>query len=242
MTFNRLVDAAMDGRNPRTAGRALATGEVSRRAAWAFFGACAFGFVGTTVLFYRGVGGWFGYGNPWPAVWAGPVLAFICLYSYSKRFTWASHFWLGAALMLGPVAGWAASAPPAGPVVAAAPVVLGLGVLLWVAGFDMVYACQDVEVDRREGLHSLPARMGVANALWVSRLCHSLAVTFFLVLAWVVPFGRAYLAGVAGAAAILSVEHVLVVRGRPGLAFSLNLVVGPLLAGVAIGELLWREG
>ena len=118
-------------------------------------------------------GDWLGYGNYWPTILAAPVLVFICMYSYTKRFTWASHFWLGASLMLAPVAAWVAVSPPEGPAVAATPVVLGIAVLLWTAGFDIIYACQDIEVDRKEGLYSLPARLGQPGALWVSRLCHS---------------------------------------------------------------------
>ena len=239
MTFNRLVDRRIDARNPRTAGRELPTGRIRPGAAWTFFVVCCAGFVGTTVLFWQPVGGWFGYGNPWPTVLSGPFLVFLCVYSYTKRFTALSHFWLGASLMLAPVGAWIALAPPEGSLVSVEAVLLAAAVLLWVGGFDIVYACQDIEVDRREGLYSLPAKLGAPLALWVSRLCHSLMVTALLGLGLLVPeLGGLYLAGVLVAAGLLVVEHILVAAGQVRWAFNLNTLVGMLLAATTIADLV----
>ena len=250
MTFNRIVDVEIDRRNPRTAERALVTGELSRKKAWMFWAGCGVLFFLGAYWFWRPLGypvvrtgEWLGYGNYWPTVWAGPVLVFICGYSYTKRFTWASHFWLGASLMLAPVATWAAVSPPEGPAVAATPVVLGAAVLLWTAGFDIIYACQDIEVDRQEGLYSLPVRLGKPGALWVSRLCHSLTVTALLGLGILADLREGLYLGAVGLTAVLLVaEHILVVRGRVKPAFDLNGMMGMVLAGAGIGEILFFDG
>src|SRR5438067_676016 len=136
----------------RTAGRHLPAGLLSVPAVTAFFLFCALGFVASTLLF----------SNPWLLRLAGPVLLSICVYSLAKRFTRLAHFWLGASLMLAPLAAWIAIR---GLEDLLTPLVLGLAVLTWVAGFDILYACQGVEVDRRLGLKSVPAALGVARAL-----------------------------------------------------------------------------
>ena len=247
MTFNRIVDVEIDSRNPRTSERALVTGELSRKKAWMFWFGCVVLFSWGAYLFWEPLGyplvqreGWLGYGNYWPTVGAGPVLVFICMYSYTKRFTWLSHFWLGGSLMLAPVAAWAAVSPPEGPAVAWTPVVLGAAVLLWTAGFDIIYACQDIEVDRQEGLYSLPAALGRPGALWVSRLCHSLTVTGLLGVGILADLrGGIYLGAVGLTAALLVAEHILVVKGRVKLAFDLNGVIGIVLAGAGIVEIIF---
>jgi 4-hydroxybenzoate polyprenyltransferase len=201
MTFNRLADRALDAANPRTAGRHLPAGRLGVGAAWLFFAACAGGFVLSTLLFLPR--------NPWPLYLAVPVLLFICGYSYTKRFTALAHFWLGAALLLAPLAAWIAIR---GPVELATPLVLGGAVLFWVAGFDILYACQDVDFDRGARLHSIPARLGVATSLRVALLCHLVMVGLLLALyATAAPvLGRVYLAGVAGVTLLLLYEHWLV--------------------------------
>ena len=244
MTFNRIADARIDGRNPRTAGRAIPAGLVSVPKARFFLLVCAAMFVSTTLLFYVPVNGWFGFGNYWPAVLALPVLAFICLYSFTKRFTWASHFWLGAALMLAPIGAWIAVSPPQGPATSLAAWLLGGAVLLWTAGFDIIYACQDVAIDRRDGLHSAPAVLGVSRALWLSRTCHSLSVTLLLLLAIWAKLGGIYLIAVALAALLLIGQHLLVRGGRRtriGAAFGpINGMVSIMLGAAGIAEVLLR--
>jgi len=133
----------------------------------------------------------------------------LCLfgYSYAKRFTVLAHFWLGAALMLAPVAAWVAIRPVFDP----APLLLGGAVLLWVAGFDIIYACQDVEFDRLQRLHSVPARFGVRGALRAAAACHFGTVGLLLGVPLVYDgFGPLYVAGVLGITALLVYEHALV--------------------------------
>jgi len=242
MTFNRIVDADIDRRNPRTATRPLAIGQVGRKTAILFMGIFSALFTAAAALFWKPLGPWFGFGNYWPAVLALPVLLFICLYSLTKRFTWASHFWLGAALMLAPVGTCVAVSPPLGPVITPAVLILGGAVLLWTAGFDIIYACQDVQVDRRQGLHSLPAKLGIAAALWISRACHAAALMMFLLLTIQPQLDIIYRAALAVTALLLLCQHLLVRRGRMthiNIAFgTINGLVSVLLAAAAICDIL----
>jgi 4-hydroxybenzoate polyprenyltransferase len=195
MGFNRLVDHALDARNPRTAGRELPQGTVSRGEAWLFVAASAAGLVLAAAML-----------NPLCLALSPLALAIVLGYSYTKRFTAASHLFLGLSLAVAPVGAWLAIRgrfePP--------PVVLALAVLLWVAGFDTLYACQDLDFDRREGLRSLPASLGVPRALALARVMHVGTVLLLLLLFRLVPLHQLYLAGVAGVAAILAWEHSLV--------------------------------
>lgn len=203
MAFNRLADRDIDARNPRTAGRHLPAGLLRAGTVWAFLVACSAGFVASTLIFLSRDPP-----NPWPLYLCGPVLLFVLGYSLAKRFTSLAHLWLGAALMLAPVAAWIAVK---GPVDMAAPLVLGAAVMGWVAGFDVLYACQDAAFDRAAGLHSLPVRLGVPTALRVAAGCH--AVMFGLLVAlWLVSphLGTVYLAGLGLIGALLVYEHSLV--------------------------------
>jgi 4-hydroxybenzoate polyprenyltransferase len=195
MGFNRLVDHAIDARNPRTAMRELPRRTVSRREAWLFVLASAAGLVLAAGML-----------NPLCLALSPLALAIVLGYSYTKRFTAASHLVLGLSLAVAPVGAWLAirgrfEAPP---------LVLALAVLLWVAGFDTLYACQDVDFDRREGLRSLPASVGVPRALWLARVMHVGTVLALLALFGLVPLHPLYLAGVAVLAAVLAWEHSLV--------------------------------
>ncbi|HEY1377811.1 MAG TPA: UbiA-like polyprenyltransferase [Gemmataceae bacterium] len=204
MAVNRLADRRLDAANPRTAGRHLPAGLLSVPAVAAFLAVCVLGFFASTLLFLlRDRPNW------WPLILAGPVLAFVAAYSLTKRFTALAHFWLGASLMLAPVAAWIAIR---GMEALLTPAVLGLAVLFWVAGFDILYACQDVDVDRRLGLYSVPARLGVPAALRVAMICHALTAGLLVALYFVAspPLGGVYLAGVAAVAALLIYEHSLV--------------------------------
>jgi 4-hydroxybenzoate polyprenyltransferase len=195
MGFNRLVDHELDARNPRTAGRELPKGVVLRGEAWLFVGLSAAGLVLASAML-----------NPLCLALSPVALAIVLGYSYTKRFTPASHLFLGLALAVAPVGAWLAIRGRIEPV----PVVLGLAVLLWVAGFDTLYACQDVDFDRQEGLRSLPASLGVPKALAAARAMHVGTVALLLVLFRLAPLHPVYLAGVAGVAAILAWEHSLV--------------------------------
>jgi 4-hydroxybenzoate polyprenyltransferase len=233
MAFNRLADRQLDAENPRTRQRHLPAGTLSVGSVAVFAAAAAFVFVAGTLLFWP---------NKLPLVLSLPVLVFLLAYSYTKRFTAVSHFWLGAALMLAPVATWIALR---GDVLLNQPadltpaVVLGVAVLLWVAGFDIIYACQDVEFDRQARLHSVPARLGVAGALRVAAACHfgmlaALAVLPFtsLVAGPRLNLGVIYWCGIVAVAVLLVYEHWLV---KPDDLSRVNLAFFHTNAVVSIG-------
>jgi 4-hydroxybenzoate polyprenyltransferase len=204
MGMNRLADRQLDAVNPRTAGRHLPAGILSVRHVVAFVAACAIGFIASTLLFLP---------NRLPLYLSVPVLAFLAGYSYAKRFTSLAHFWLGAALALSPVAAWIAIR---GEVVLSQPldllpaIVLGGAVLTWVAGFDIIYACQDYDADRQAELHSVPVKFGIRGALRIAALCHVGTIAFLVALAIVFPFGWVFWTGVAAVAVLLIYEHLLV--------------------------------
>jgi 4-hydroxybenzoate polyprenyltransferase len=202
MAVNRLADRRIDARNPRTASRHLPAGTLSVAAVTAFTIACGAAFVGGTLLFYFREPS-----NPWPISLSGPVLAFLAGYSLTKRFTSLAHFWLGAALMLAPVAAWIAIRGAVEPV----PLLLGGAVMCWVAGFDILYACQDFDFDTAEGLHSVPARFGIKAGLRIAAVCHAVMMGFLLGLFFASPhLGSVYLAGLAGVGGLLAYEHAIV--------------------------------
>jgi len=228
MAFNRLADRRLDALNPRTQARHLPTGTLGVATVALFTVACSLGFVAGTFLFLPR--------NPLPLYASVPVLLFLFGYSYAKRFTVLSHFWLGAALMLAPVAAWVAIRAE----VAWPPLVLGAAVMLWVAGFDVIYACQDVEVDRRDGLHSLPADMGLAPALAVARALHALMLAALVVAGWSLERGVWYYIGIAVTGLLLAYEHRLVSPrdlSRVNAAFfTTNGVISLLLLGAAMAD------
>jgi 4-hydroxybenzoate polyprenyltransferase len=237
MAFNRLVDRRLDADNPRTATRHIPAGILSVRYVALFAVICSAAFIASTLLFLP---------NRLPLYLAIPVLLFICGYSYSKRFTSLSHFWLGAALMLAPVCAWIAIRGEVvmdNPMDLLAPLVLGAAVLLWVAGFDVIYACQDADFDRRRGLHSIPARLGIAQSLRVAAVCHLLAVVLLVALPFVYSYlGWLYWTGVAAIAVLLVYEHALVRPSdlsRVNVAFfHVNAVIGLGLLAVVSLELM----
>jgi 4-hydroxybenzoate polyprenyltransferase len=203
MAFNRIADRRLDALNPRTEKRHLPAGTLSLRAVVVFTIVCAFAFVASTGLFLLREPP-----NPWPFYLSGPVLLFIGAYSFTKRFTVLAHFWLGASLMLAPLAAWVAVRGTADLL---PPLVIGGAVLFWVAGFDILYACQDVEFDRKAKLASVPAKIGVPASLRVALACHVVMLGLLLVLAFVNPhLGAVYLAGLAAIALLLAYEHWLV--------------------------------
>lgn len=205
MAFNRLADRRIDALNPRTAMRHLPAGRLSVAAVWLFALLCAAGFVASTTIFLL-------FYNSCPLYLSFPVLLFLCAYSYTKRFTPLSHLWLGASLGLSPLAAWIAIRGIVSLTDLAAPLVLGGAVLCWVAGFDIFYACQDVDFDRKAKLHSIPATLGVRASLRMAALCHLLMVVLLVVLYWAAEsqLGIIYLGGVAAAALLLIYEHWLV--------------------------------
>jgi 4-hydroxybenzoate polyprenyltransferase len=197
MAFNRLADRHYDALNPRTASRHLPARRLTTREVAVFTLGSGLAFAASTLLFLP---------NRWPLYLSAPVLLWLLGYSYSKRFTSLSHFWLGASLSLAPLAAWIALRGD----VQWPPVLLALAVLLWVAGFDMIYACQDAEFDRAAGLRSIPRALGVRRALWLAAACHALMIVPLVGLGLVYPLGRVYFLGVAAVAALLVYEHALV--------------------------------
>ena len=229
MVANRVLDAGYDAANPRTARRAVAAGRVSRRFAWATLAGAAALFVGSAAAF------WPLYGNRWPLVWSVPVLAVLVGYSLTKRFTWLCHAYLGVALALAPVCAWVAvAAGLAGP-----PLWMAGAVVLWLAGFDILYACQDVAFDRSAGLHSVPARLGIGPALWVARAVHVGCLAMLVCLWATTPeLGVAFAIGIGLTAALMAVEHAVVKPNdlsRMTLAFFvLNGVIGLTLGTLGV--------
>jgi len=202
MAFNRLADRHYDAGNPRTSQRHLPTGQLSFDSVWIFTLACSAGFIASTLLFLLSR-------NFWPLSLSLPILLFSFGYSFSKRITFLCHLWLGASLLLAPVAAWIAIR---GMEQLLTPVVLGLAVFFWVTGFDILYACQDVEFDRKARLASIPASFGVGAALRVALASHILMVACLVGLYWAAwPHLRmVYLTGVAAVAVLLAYEHWLV--------------------------------
>ncbi len=233
MTFNRIADAAIDARNPRTAQRPLPAGKLTARAAGIFLAAAAALFLAACGAFQ-----WL-FENPWPIRLALPLLIYLCGYSYTKRFTQWSHFYLGSAIGLAPLAAWLAVHPQS---IGWPALVLSAAVTLWIAGFDVIYACQDIDCDRRDGLFSLPARFGVRNALRIARLCHVSVVLLLIALAPLAPLGWLYLAGVAVVAVLLGIENSLVKPGnlsKVNLAFfTVNGIVSVVLGILAVLDVL----
>jgi 4-hydroxybenzoate polyprenyltransferase len=233
MTFNRIADVAIDARNPRTAGRALPAGTLSRAFAWGFLLAMA-------GLFLVGCTGfWWYYGNRWPILLGVPLLLILCAYSYSKRFTTLSHAWLGLSTGLAPVGAWVAISPGTlGPPA----VTLGAVVLLWMVGFDIIYSLQDLEVDRRDGLFSLPARIGPRQALLISRACHVAVVVLLVALGALTGMRLIWNCGVAAVAVLLVVEQSMVSAtdfSRVNVAFfTMNGIVSIVLALAALADIL----
>ena len=228
MAFNRLVDRQIDAENPRTAGRHLPAGLLSVGSVWAFCIVCTAGFVASTLLFLP---------NTWPIILSLPVLAFLCGYSYAKRFTAWCHYWLAAALMLSPIAAWIAIRGE----VAWTPVLLAGGVFFWVGGFDIIYACQDADFDRQRGLASIPARWGVPGALRLAAVSHVLMLACLVGLWITAGLGVIFLAGIVCVAVLLMYEHWLVRPDdltRVNLAFfQVNVIVSLGLLVVAAADL-----
>ncbi len=227
MAFNRIADWRLDADNPRTQMRHIPAGVLTISSVTVFAVVCSVGFVLSTLVFLP---------NRLPAYLSVPVLLFLLGYSFTKRFTAAAHFWLGAALMLAPVSAWIAirgAEVVADPADLLPAVVLGGAVLLWVAGFDIIYSCQDVAFDRQAGLHSVPAWLGVPSSLRLATVCHLGMIVLLACLPVVYPaLGWIYAAGIAAAAVLLAYEHYLV---RPDDLTRVNVAFFNVNAVVSLG-------
>ncbi len=230
MSQNRLIDASLDARNPRTANRALPGGRVSRR----FVAALV---VLSSALFVFGA---------WQinriCFLLSPVALFVLLaYPWTKRFTFLCHFWLGIALGLAPVGAWLAVRGAWADM--ATPILLGSAVALWTAGFDLIYACQDAAHDREAGLHSIPAELGISGALRLARLLHAVSVTLLVWVGGMNPhLGWIYAIGLGLAVVLLVYEHSIVRPddlSRVNVAFfTLNGLVSIVIGGLTIVDSL----
>ena len=214
MGFNRLVDARFDALNPRTANRELPRGAMSSREATVFVGAASAAFV------------WVSFQISALCGWLSPVaLAIVFWYSLAKRYTAYTQAFLGLAMAVAPVGGWLAAGGRGG----WEPWLLGLAIGLWVGGFDVLYACQDLDFDRAHGLRSIPTRFGVPASLLISRLMHVATIACMAALGWLVPLGPIYAAGVVVVALLLVFEQSLVSASdlsQVKRAFDLNGYVG----------------
>jgi 4-hydroxybenzoate polyprenyltransferase len=228
MATNRVVDRVIDARNPRTAQRHLPTGAlgVGELQLLAAAGA-ALMFVAAAML------------NPLCLALAPLALVFLVGYSYTKRFTWTSHWILGFTDGMAAAGGWIAVREAFG----APAFILWFALTVWIAGFDLIYACQDVEVDRAQGLHSVPARFGVAAALATARLNHALTAVALALLGWLTGLGLLYWLGWAAVVALLAYEHSLVSPrdlSRLDFAFfNVNGYIALLVLASVVGG-LWR--
>ncbi len=235
MLANRILDHRIDAGNPRTAGRAIPSGRLPLGTAVIALVVTSLGFLAICILFGVLRDNW------WPTILAIPVLGWITAYGLFKRFTWFCHLWLGASLALSPVAAAIAVDPAT---LATPPVwLLAAMVLCWVAGFDVIYALQDIEVDRRDGLNSIPARFGTDGALWISRGLHLVAALCLFGVARTQPgFGPAFLAAAVLVAVLLVVEHATVRQWgttRMALTFvTLNGLVSIVVGIAGVGDLV----
>lgn len=224
MSFNRLIDRHIDARNPRTANRALPQGLLKSSEVW-LYAAVSIALLALSAYKLSPL-----------AFRLFPVaLVALTFYSYTKRFTWLCHLFLGATLSLAPMGAWVAIADkldmPA--------LILGLGVTFWVAGFDIVYACDDYDFDKRSGIFSIPSRFGISRALRIAAVFHIVAAACFVTIGLLLKLGLFYWTGVAAAAFLLYYQHTLISPSdlsKAGVAFfGLN---GTLSAAMFIFTLL----
>ena len=236
MAFNRLIDRKIDAENPRTAGRHLPSGQLSAFSVFLFTIATSLLFVAGTLLFLP---------NALPLFLSPLVLIILFAYSFTKRFTSLAHFWLGVSLMLAPVSAWLAIR---GEVVMADPLdclpacVLGLAVMFWVAGFDIIYACQDYEFDRESSLNSVPVRLGIQGALRIAAVCHFAMIVALAFLPWTMnpiagasALGWIYWIAVVLVAMLLAYEHWLV---RPDDLTRVNIAFFNINSIISVGLFL----
>jgi len=211
MAFNRIADRKIDAENPRTENRHIPSGALSLKSVVLFTVVTSLGFIAATLLFLP---------NTLPLILSVPVLIVLFVYSLTKRFTSLAHFWLGISLMLAPLAAWIAIRGEViiqHPIDLITPGVLSFAVLFWVAGFDIIYACQDFEFDKEAKLKSVPVRFGIAGALRIAAISHAIMVVILCCLPFVeygggpsLSLGMIYWIGIAVLAALLVYEHSLV--------------------------------
>ncbi len=228
MAVNRLADHAIDAKNPRTAGRPLPSGRMSRPAV-----------IAVIVLSFLLLALAAGMLNPLCLALSPLAMAWVSAYSLAKRFTAFSHLWLGASLALAPVGGWLAVTGS----FALPPLAVAAAVLFWVAGFDILYSLQDMDFDRRQGLFSIPARFGVRDSLWFARAFHLAAFLLLLFLPGQETLGWPYLLGIVLGGALLLAEHTLVserdLSRLDAAFFTANSFFAVIVLGGVVAGKLW---
>jgi 4-hydroxybenzoate polyprenyltransferase len=230
MAFNRLVDLPFDAKNPRTRNRALPQKQLTGGFVILFI------IISSALLIFAA-----SRLNRLSFALSPLALLIIFFYSYTKRFTWLTHIFLGLSLACAPVGAWIAMRGD----ITSTPLILGLAVLLWVAGFDIIYSCQDVEFDRRESIYSIPKRFGVAASLWISAGLHLVMVCILAFLFWRENLGAISLAGLLIVGLLLAYEHNLVRPGNLSRAntafFTINGWISILLFLTTMIDLLWNR-
>jgi 4-hydroxybenzoate polyprenyltransferase len=230
MGLNRLIDAEIDGRNPRTSGRAIPAGLLGTGSVAFFVAISAVLFVFASfrlnlLCFYLSL----------------PILALLALYSYCKRFTSLSHLVLGACLAAAPVGAWIAVTGT----LEVTAILLGVGVLFWVAGFDILYALQDLDFDRSAGLFSIPAKLGITGSLRMARLFHLILPAVLIALFFMLGLGALFLCGVLAAALMLGYEHWLLrdadLTRLDNAFFTMNGYISLAIFIFTLGDVLWRQ-
>ena len=223
MAFNRVADLPFDRKNPRTSSWPLVTGEITIWQTWRFCGIMATVFILSCMAI-----------NQVCLALSPFALIMAALYSYTKRYTWLCHFMLGAVIGLAPIAGWLSVQPS----FSMTPILLGMGVLFWIAGFDALYSCQDLHFDEDSGLHSLPVRFGLNGAMLISAFSHVNTVLFLLLVGVAMGLSFGWYLALAATAGILWWEHSLVSPEHVEnvrFAFALN---GPISVLLLIGAIL----
>jgi len=222
MAFNRVVDRDIDGENPRTEKRHIPAQLLTTKAVVIFTIVCSLGFIASTLIFLP---------KMMPIYLSVPVLAFLLGYSYTKRWTSLCHYWLSTALMLSPIAAWIAITNT----VAWTPVLLAAIIFFWVGGFDIIYACQDVDFDRERRLHSIPARFGVETALKIAMLSHIGTALCLFGLWRIADLGVPFLVGSILVSILLAYEHWLV---RPDDLTRVNIAFFNVNSVISVGLLV----
>jgi 4-hydroxybenzoate polyprenyltransferase len=230
MAFNRLVDLPFDSKNPRTRNRALPQKQLSRGFVLLFI------VISSALLVFAA-----SRLNHLSFLLSPLALAIVFFYSYTKRFTWWTHIFLGVSLACAPVGAWIAMRGD----LTMTPIILGLAVVLWVAGFDIIYSCQDVDFDSKEPIFSIPKRFGVTAALWISAGLHLLMVGILAFLFWKEGLGSISLVGLLIVGLLLAYEHNLVRPGNLSRAntafFTVNGWISVLLFVTTMIDLLWNK-
>ena len=222
MAFNRIVDARFDANNPRTQDRALPAGRVDIKSYWLFLIISSAFFIYAASMLNS------------LALYLSPVaLLVVFFYSFTKRFTAYSHFWLGLAISIAPIGAWVAIREE----ISFSSLILGVAVVFWLVGFDILYSCMDVEFDRRSGLKSIPQKFGIENALRIALISHVMMVVFLLgLLLFVDELGFLYFAGVVIVTGLLFYEHYLV---RPDDLSKINIAFFNMNGMISIGLMIF---